>query len=62
MSLCPSPVTEGNRALFLDCQLEWNVPEKTLKAYVPFLLSSLPLSLGQIPIPETPLCGECFHP
>ena len=61
MSLCPTPYW-GNRALgkvvFLDCQLEWKVPEETLKAYVPFLLSSLPLSLGQIPFPETPLCGE----
>ena len=33
MSLCPTLVTEGTRALgkvlFLDCLLEWNVPEET---------------------------------
>ena len=64
MSLCSTLVTEGTRALgkvlFLDCQ-EWKVPEEALKACVPFLLPSLPLSPGHIPFPATPLWGECFH-
>ena len=50
------------KILFLDCQLEWNVPEKALKACSPFLLPSLPLSPRQIPILATPLRGGCFHP
>ena len=41
---------------------EWNVPEKPLKACGPFLLPSLPLIPGQIPILATPLWGGCFHP
>ena len=49
------------KVLFLDCQLEWNVPEETPKACIPFLLPSLPLSPGHNPIPATPLCGGCFH-
>ena len=61
----PAPVTGGTRALgkvvSLDCQLEWNVPEETPKACLPFLLPSFPLSPGHIPIPATPLCGGCFH-
>ena len=60
----PTLVTGGTRALekvlFLDCQLEWNVPEEIPKACVPFLLSSLPLSPGHIPVPATPLRGGCF--
>ena len=41
------------KVLFLDCQLEWNVPEETPKACIPFLLPSLPLSPGNIPDPVT---------
>ena len=37
------------------------MPEETPKACIPFLLASLPLSPGHIPIPATPLCGGCFH-
>ena len=29
---------------------------------VPFLLPSLPVSPGHIPVPATSLCGACFHP
>ena len=61
MPLGPSLVTGGTRILFLDCPLEWHVPEETPKAYVPFLLPPLPLSFGDIPVPATPLCGGCFH-
>ena len=61
----PSLVTGGTRALgkvlFLDCPLEWHVPEETPKACVPFLLPPLPLSPGDIPVPATLLCGGCFH-
>ena len=39
-----------------------DVPEETPKASVTFLLPSLPLSPGHIPIPATPLWGGCFHP
>ena len=46
MSLCPTLVPAGTRALgkvlFLDCQLERNVPEETPKACIPSLLPSLP--------------------
>ena len=49
------------KVLFLDCQWEWNVLEETPKACVPFLLPSLPLPPGHIPIPATPFCGRCFH-
>ena len=46
MSLCPTLVPTGTRALgkvlFLDCQLERNVPEETPKACIPSLLPSLP--------------------
>ena len=63
--LGPSLVTGGTRALgkvlFLDCPLEWHVPEETPKVCVPFLLPPLPLSPGHIPVPATPLCGGCFH-
>ena len=65
MSHAPTLVTGGTRALgkvlFLDCQLKWNVPEEIPKACVPFLLPSLPLSPGHIPIPATPLCEGCFN-
>ena len=65
MSYAPTLVTGGTSALgkvlFLDCQLEWNVPEEIPKACAPFLLPSLPLSPGHIPLPATPLCGGCFN-
>ena len=52
-------LTGGTRALgkvlFLDCQLGWKVPKETPKACVPFLLPSLPLSPGHIPVAATPL-------
>ena len=61
----PALVTGGTGALgkvlFLDCQLEWNVPEETPKACVPFRPPSLPLCPGHIPVPATPLCGGCCH-
>ena len=64
MSLCPSLVTGGTRALgkvlFLDCQLEWNVLEETPQACVPLLLPSFPLCPGHIPAPAAPLCGGAF--
>ena len=49
MSLCPTPVTEGNRALFLDCQLERNVSEKHLRlmSHSFFLLYPYPLAKSQ---------------
>ena len=46
MSYAPTLVTGGTSALgkvlFLDCLLEWNVPEEIPKACAPFLLPSLP--------------------
>ena len=45
----PTLVTGGSRALgkvlFLDCQLEWNVPEEAPKTCLPLLLPSLPYTL-----------------
>ena len=65
MSHAPTLVTRGTRALgkvlFLDCPLKWNVPEEIPKACVQFLLPSLSLSPGHIPIPATPLCGGYFN-
>ena len=65
VSLCPSPVTGGSRALakvlFLDCQLEWNVLEETPKACVPFFLPSFPLCPGHIPAPAAQLSGGGSH-
>ena len=68
MSYAPTLVTGGTSALgkvlFLDCQLEWNVPEEIPKACAPFLLPSLPHLLDTshfLPLPATPLCGGCFH-
>ena len=56
MSLCPTPYW-GNQSLgesTVPGLLEWNVTEETLKACVPFLLPSLSLSPGHIPVPATP--------
>ena len=68
MSYAPTLVTGGTSALgkvlFLDCQLEWNVPEEIPKACAPFLLPSLPHLLDTshfLPLPATPLCGGCFN-
>ena len=65
MSHAPTLVTRGTRALgkvlFLDCPLKWNVPEEIPKACVQFLLPSLSLSPGHIPIPATLLCGGYFN-
>ena len=49
------------RVLLLDCRFQWNMPEETPKARVPFRLPPLPLCPGPIPVPATPLCGGCCH-
>ena len=65
MSLRPYPGYWRNQSLRAspvpDCQLEWNVPEETPKACIPFLRPPLPLSPGHVPVPATPLCGGCFY-
>ena len=47
MSLCPTLVTGGTRALgkvlFPRCLLEWKVPEETPKACVPFFFLPYPI-------------------
>ena len=62
--LFPAPLwssgIESQGKLFMDCQLEWNVPEETPRACVPFLLPSLPLSPGHIPDPVTQLLEGAF--
>ena len=51
ISLFPAPLwssgIESQGKLFMDCQLEWNVPEETPKACVSSP-SPLPVSLGHI--------------